>query len=454
MAVASRKPDSAPSVVPNVPQIQPKDYKSVVYSDDNVPETSLIAYIDGAPWTVNYYSQVVSRDNDLREIDPTQPATYQQYQKIIGLEIRVQNEIGTTYDSESAITGSTGNGVIYPFMIPNINDYFVTDAGDTRKGIFRITNVERKTFNRDSAYAVDYELIGYVEVEAEIFAALEDRSIRTYHFSKDRLIENKQPMLKEEDYQTITNLKVLYKNLVKYYFKTFFNRKYMTLVVPGQDNAVYDSFLVNYVMRLVDTFDAEEIRGVRMIATDNDPYLAQPQIWQCLFEKSFDTLAYSNQKMGLVTKNLFNRNPYLQGLAFSNIDYIIYPNNPDTSLLVESNPDSKYISIDRLQATKNTQGSIASMLTDVYTDTATSRSLIHPVSTDDYYVLSQSFYNDLQTMSILEILVKDYLKRQALDLKKLTALMTKYPKWCRLDQFYYGPILMTLLKDADAAQYT
>ena len=74
MTIANYKPDANPPVQPSTPKSQPSGYKSVVYDDKgNVPLSSLIAYISGSSYSCDYYKQVVSEHNDLREIDPGQP---------------------------------------------------------------------------------------------------------------------------------------------------------------------------------------------------------------------------------------------------------------------------------------------------------------------------------------------------------------------------------------------
>lgn len=454
MAIAGRKPLAEVPTQPNTPKVQPDNYKSIIYDDDNTPITSLIAYVEGAPWTVEYYQQVLSKDNDLREVDPGQPNVYQQYNKIKQFEIRVNSALSTNYDSNTGITGAPGNGIIYPFLIPNINDYFVTDAGDTAKAIFRITNVERKTFNRDSAFSIEYELVNYVHQAQDIYQSLVDKTIREFTFSKDRLIENLQPILKDEDYQKISSLKQTYAELVTYYFKTFFNRKFMTLVVPGQDNGIYDPYMVNVLIQIVNTNEVNEVRFVKRIPTDFDPFMKQPQFWDLMERRDYQSLTMCNQKMGLVSKYLFNKNAWLQGVFFSNIEYLVYPDTPDTSTLISENPDYKLLSTQELVETTSVNGSILDLITMTYPLNNTTVPLFHSVLKDEFYVLSQAFYEDTTDKSLLEVLVKDYLKMQAIDLDKLYRLTEAYRKLGRLEQFYYGPILMILIKEADRASYT
>lgn len=454
MPIAGYKPDEQLPTKPNLPQIQPKQYESVVVDDKYTPIKSLIAYVEGAPWTVDYYSQVVTKHNDLREIDPGSPSVYQQYQKIKQLEIRVSSALTDSYDTESGITTVTGNGLMYGTILPNVSDYFITDTGDAKKGIFRVNNVERKNFNRDSAFYIEYELVGFAEIIPDTYNDLEAKVIRTYYFNKDRLVDGLQPLVKEEDHQQIDGLRDNYLNLIKYYFKTFFNRKYMTLVLPGQNFGIYDSFLVDYLLKIVDSFDAEEIRLMKQLPTDFEVFLSQPQLWKAMYERDYDSLAHSNQHMGLVDKSHFNTSSWIRGMAYTNVDYVVYPISPDESSLVKEDPLVKTLSIEETIETKNVSGVLASMITLQYVEPAKTYQQIFPVLVDDYYVLSTNFYLNTVNQSLIEILTKDYLKRQSIDLKKLYALIGTYKTWSRLEQFYYTPILITLIKEADRSTYT
>ena len=455
MAIMKFKPDvDQPATEPNLPRIEPKKYDSIVNDDKSSPINSLIAYIEGAPWICNYYSQVVTKHNDLREIDPGQPNIYQQYQEIKGLEIRVSSPLSNSYDADTGITTVIGNGILYPFIVPNISDYFVTDAGIDRKGLYRITNTERKTFNRDSAFYIDYELVGYIDVLTDVYDDLLSKVTRHYVFDKDRLVDGSQPVLKTEEYNQLTSLKSLYKDIVAYYFKTFFNRSYMTLMLPGQETGIYDSLLVNYLMKIVDSFDAYEIRNVKQVPTDNDRYLAQNQFWEIMLNKDYSSLDSCNQFMGIANKYIFNKNAFLHGVIFSNIDYLVYPVTPDVTSQIDENPNSKVLSIVEMIQPTNVHGTLADMIADQYITPNAVYPLIKTVTTDDYYVLSEPFYTGTTGLSLLEIMTKDYLKKQTLDLPQLLALCGKYKTWGRLEQFYYGPILLTLIKEADRGVYS
>jgi hypothetical protein len=460
LGIAQHKPVGDLPTKPDLPQIQPQNYKSIVYDDKNIPLQSLIAYVEGAPWTVDFYNQIVSEHNDLREIDPGQPGVYQQYSEIKGLEIRVTTALVTSYDQESGISKVTGSAMVYPFMTPHKVDYFVSGTADNQVALFRITQVDRKTFNRDSAYSIDYELVGFVSTQpaGTFYAALQDRTMKSYHFSKARLLEGLSPILNSDDFQKVLGLSAVYSDLCRFYFRTFFDRMYYTLVLPGQIDTFYDPFLLAHIHRTVETTDAPEAGDIKELSTDNDRFVNQTQFWDLIQHKDYEGRKICNQVMGLVSRGSFNTNSFLHSFRFLNMEYMLYPVDPDTSTLV--GPDMvacqgiKTITMQEIVETTGYKGSVYSDLDNTYTDALGTYKLIHPVLIDNKYVLSDNFYSDTAEQSILEILVKDYMKGQTLDLAKLYAVCNVYRRWNRLEQFYYGPLLMTLLKEANRAQYS
>lgn len=453
MPIAGKKPEVQPPVKPEVPQTEPKDYKSVIYDDNNVPLQSLIAFVEGAPWTVNFYAQVTAAHNDLKVEDSNQSAVYQQYQKFVNMEIRVDSPLTSSTDNQQ-LTTVTGSANMYPFMKPNVGDMFITDTADNKRAKFTITQVNRKTFTRDSAWQIQYVLKEYVDESSPEFAALEDKVVKTYYFSKQRLMEGLQPFIKSEEYENVTNLNVVFKDLVRYYFANFYNVRYSTFVLPGQEFPMYDAGLVNFLMQLVSTDDAEEVRHVRRIPTDQDPYLSQPEFWRMMMEREYGMRLQCNRVFGIVNKREFNTNTFLDGIRFSTIQYLVYPSEPDESLLVTTAPLPKVLDLTEIIDTTGFKNVTYTDTDNTYVENDVPYDIIHEVLVDDAYVLSNAFYDATAEQSILEILVKDYLKGQTLDLKKLYACCNVFKKWKRLEQFYYGPILLTLLLEANRAQYT
>lgn len=454
MAIATLKPDVVADTNKNEPRIEPKTYKGVIYDDKFMPIKALTAYVEGAPWTVNFYSAVVSKHNDLRDLDISQPNVLQQYQKIIDYEIRVTSPLSSSYDGTTGITSVNGSGNVYSTIMPNVADYFVTDTNDNRLAIFKITNVERKTFNDASVFSVDYILVGFItegSTYETMFTDLEAKTIRTYYFSKERLVDGLQPLVKESEYSDILSLKTSYFEIVNYFFNAFYNNETSTFIIPGQEYKIYDPYLVSFILKIVETEDNLNVSKVRELVDDDDKYLSQSNFWTCLLNRDKIGLVYCNKKMGLLSKAWFNKNTYIKGLLYSYIDYVVYPISTDSSLNLVTEANSKTVSdtVEVIDTAIRNNALVENLVVN-----ATTYDIVKKVLTDDFYVLSQDFYNNTANQSVLEICVKDYFNGSVINMTMLKSLVEQYVHWSRLEQFYFGPILLVLIKEANKGLYT
>jgi hypothetical protein len=453
MPIAGFKPDQPGPFEPNLPKIEPKPYKGILSDDNETPLQSLISYVEGSPWTVNWYGQIVNEHNDLREHDMGQNNIYQQYAKTVGLEIRVNAALDSTQNTESTLVTITGTAVIYPFLVPNIGDMFIGSVGDNYDSLFSVTDVQRKNFNLNSVYEITYVSVGYVNTESIRYKDLENKVTKTYYFLKDRLAEGLFPSVIESEYKNILDFRFEYKKIVAYYFKTFFSREFGTLVLPGQTSSVYDSYVVDYVLKTTDTFDAYEIRFVKNLNTEDDHYLEQPQFWNALLEKDPSILKHCNRKMGLALTKAFHRDALLKGIRFTKIDYIVYPTNVDRSVDTSRNQEPKSVGFSELLEAPSGASLMHELIHGTVAIQNVSKTIISPVLSSDCYVMSEKFYNDEPVDSILEALTLDFIKGKAIDNALLSEVIQSYKNWGRLEQFYYLPIVLTLIKGSVGMYY-
>ncbi len=430
--------------------IEPPSYRGIVINSQDTPLTSLIAYTEGSPWAVTYYSQVLGAHNDIREVDVSQPNVYQQYTKIIDFEIKLTSELSTSYDDNTGITTVIGSGVVYAGVVPNKADYITAVGADNRLMIFRLTQVERLSYRRQSVFNVNFNLVGYADVEIDIITKLDERSAYIYHFNKDRLIDGISPLVREEDNETLMQLPSVLNDLVEYYYANFYSRETNTLLLPGQEVRIYDHGLITYINKILATKDHPFICKTRVLPNDCDLALEQPSIWNMLLKRDISHMSVIHKEMKLVPKNSFIKRSFGKGASFFNMDYFVYPDTPDLSMVTKNayRPKEGMLELEVMIPTFNRHGSLSTILNDVYTEGTTSMPSIYPILEDSYYVYSTHFYNRLSSVSLLESLTLDYLNRRPISLAKLKFLYTKYKNWARLEQFYYGPILFTLIKQS------
>lgn len=454
MPIASFKPEAVSPIDAVLPTIEPTDYKSVTVDNNVKPLGSLISYVEGAPWTVEYYSQVLGEHSDLREYDSGQSAAYQPYQRIKNLEIRVTAPLTGNQDEETATMVITGSAICYPYLIPNAGDVFIASTATANLSLFQVTKSLRKSFQRLSVYEIEYTMVAALTTVHPRYLDLQSKVIKDFYFHKDRMMEGLTPLLIPEDHDQLLQLEMTYGRMVRDYFRAFYNPDVSSLVVPGQTIKVYDHHLTNYVLRIVEVESAEEINRIRQITSERDPFVKQDQFWTAMIQREVGPIYYGRRKMGLLSVKVSPIIPVISSLRYSGIDYMVYPIYPDTSIRTSSDP-YPYISGEiTITPTLSGGSDLPGLLggNRVIID-GVETPLIYPVTRDDYYVLSQSFYEERDDTSVLERLVWDYLKGNALSLSPLTMLVQQYYHWPRLEQFYYGPILLTLIKAARMGLY-
>lgn len=420
--------------------IQPVKYSSLVVDEKKVRIDSLLSHIEGTPWTVTYFKQVITKDTELRELDISQPKIYQTYVKIDKLELSVTSPIESSYDTDTGISTITGESLVYPSLTPNAFDYFVAELLDNRLGIFKITNVDRKSHNKKTVHGIEYDMVGFSDDNEEFYNNLISKISSTYVFNKHLLKNGKHPLITSELNNDLLDISYEYKNIINYYLDKFLSLKYMTITLPLREG-VYDYFLVDFLMKIIDSHDNINTLNIKQPPMDNDPYIKQPQFWKHMLLKTTD-FEHSNRNMGLVSKRAFNRNSYLHGAYFYNIEYRVYPVSPKDIMTIKA----KIISMSSYLS-EDTEYTLTNEPSNVHTLTEGDIQIIHPISIDDSYVLSDNFYENKEGMSLLERCTNDYLRNNALKSDDLKVLLSKYKTWRDLEQFYYIPLLIVLIKE-------
>lgn len=458
MAIASHKPDTESRIAVRQPAVE-DNYQSVILDNNTNSLKSVITYIQGSKQSCTYYNQVSNEHTDVRMSDPGQLQVYQQYLKISGLELLVDTPLNYSQDQSTNLVTVTGSASVLPVIVPSSGDVFVITLIDNRIGLFSVTAVERLTFNKDSVYKIEYVLVEYITGLHDLkLATVESKVNKEYFYSHDRLINGQMPLLNTEQFQSETNLLAYRSELVKYYFKRFYDKTAGMPILPIHEPRIMDTFVLEFMLKYVSTTDAPEVAKVQLRPTDSDQYLKQPTLYDAISERSKVVLRDCNKKMNLVSTTIFSSNVYLRSVRFSNIDYCIYPVDADVlryETVVDGLPlvvkefASLNTTYNQIDATTATHGAVYNATRDRLTIGNIGIPYIKDVLCDEYYVFSTDFYNNVQGgCSVLESLVLQFLNKEMMDVTKLIDLLNRYSQWNRLEQFYYIPILYVLVCDA------
>lgn len=436
--------------------------KSNVVDTRYKPQKSLMAYVEGASWKANYYSQILGKDDEVSDLQLSQEAPYQQYRLIKHLELKVTSELSDTQDTSNRNWEVTGEATVYAGVIPNAGDVFIADIGDGREGVFTVLVTEKKSRLNDTVYTISYKM--RAELDDVYRRDLESKVVVEQVFVKTNLQHNHAAVLVTSEYEQLAQIEAGYKQLVAHYFRDFFNIEHQTLLVPDQGEKLYDHFLAAGLLSTVDQTEHPLIYRIKLLNLDQDPAFKEVNLWTCLTQNNFDLLTMAFYQVGVASRLQFNEHPQFNGFYYSGIDNIVYPADKAQLKVTDmSGCSGNYkdpLLPDRIVGGNSRSNNLAKVLQQSrdlngFIQKASSAvnelPLIHPVTIDDYYVLSEAFYfNITGKLSVLEKVTLDTLKGDVVDKADLLRLVVNAKTWPNVERFYYIPLLLILIKYAMA----
>lgn len=458
MAIASTKPTSTvPSLPPSPQTVKEKEiYKTVVADSAVQPIPSLVAYMDGAPWVANeYFSQLISRDNEIREVDMGSNAALQQYRNFKNQELRVQSDLSHSFDEDQGISTVSGTAIVGGF-VPNKYDYFVTAAGLKGYGLFMLNGVARKTYEDTSVYEITYTLIGYTDqpTAKQAYEALKARVTQTFYYHKERLLEGLSPMLTEGDHGLSMALSKKDLSLMEQYFAMFFHRTDRLFALPNPDVYMFDSRFSEFIRKTVNRDLHPKYYEVQSVSVDRDLYLTHMGLYDAILNRDMSQLETTLNKVGVVGSSYFKNSSFSIGPNAWRVTHYVFP-MPDK--------DAKNYNAVSIKALQGHLVECWNLGTEFQPEDLSwfesSENLcqygdrvipiVKPVHGDGFYVFSEDFYRGrAESLSLLEILVRDFIQGNTIHLNHLDYIYQRYTRWNALEKFYYLPILSLILQDA------
>jgi hypothetical protein len=441
--------------------IEQPTYKHALVDLKVTPVSSLLVHIEGSSLTVDYYSQVLGGSEQPCPFQESQPGVYQQYMLVKGYELKLQGSLGQSSDGETQRMTVSGNATMYPFLAPNYGDMFIADIGDGRAGFFAVSSApNNKSILKETGFEIAFELVRYVD--QALIDKLHSRVIKTTHFVRDFLTYGQNPILADVDLLTKETAELQTRQLLNRWLTRFYSREFKTILVPGQTGATYDPYIVDVILKLFDRNEHPLIAKIRQLNCDELPQIDDFVLWNALIRLDPMLVLMLSQKTWLIDTKYFSSYPVYDGIYFSGVVKVVYPHQVDDSV---DNDYACQILQPAGEAFKDLEDMNVSLGTvyqynvaggfedpgDFVEPTVTTEELplIHPVLLDDYYVFSQNFYDKVAgAQSLLEVLTNDYLAGNAVDKDKLFSICEdiKTKKWGRLEEYYYIPVLLILLK--------
>lgn len=483
MPIMKVNPQAPTPVVPTPAKVIAPQIQSVVTDNRYNPAGSLLTFVQGSNWTINYYSQILGADDELQSQQIDRPASYQQYRRIKGVELKVTTPLSQSQDAVSKEMVVTGTAYSPGAFVPNAGDMFIADIGDGRDAIFEVTGTDRSSYLKEAIYVIEYRLKTYAD-NATFLTDLERKTVIDATYVADFLVYGQNPVILDEDYTAYNDLRKLYRDLVSLYFRDFFSIRFQTLLVPEQTIPTYDHFLTTAIVKLVETDAHPYVQRIRALGVGGDQAMLGRSVWDALLELNDTLLSTTIERIGLINAHNFKWLPWMTGIYYSGMGALVYPldcrtdvdayydpansSKPATSYVIEAG--SRYCTLERMLRDHDLDGfnysptpwdgsnsnCPAPVLSSNNSQTNAEANAdaayaalpaIVPVTQDDWYVFTEGFYgaNGKTPASKLEMLARNLIRGKSIDRVQLLQLGQSAFKWDNLERFYYIPVLFALL---------
>lgn len=451
MAIAKLQPDATVNTRTTAPSTIQETPKSIFTS--LIPETklaSLLKYVEGYPWAVNYYGQLLNANNTVEHFDPSAPNLTQPFYKVIGLVIQVSSPLSVSYSEDKGVTTITGSALMPFKVIPNVGDLFLAQVDNGEDAFFHITSVTRKSHRKESLYEVNYSLHTYTSERPDYSDILESRLNETYFFNKDSNFFNRDVLIKPSVKEARDRLHVFMEESKQFYFNSFVSPRTNSLLIPGHDKTLYDPILTRFITRTV------EISKYPTVSLYKHAYASQevdqPSILDCMVTRQIPHSSQMNETYNFVSSYSLPKRARLGTVSFNGVNYILYPTNPNHSYKTGTIDviEQEYISSIKTQVNYHQVSELVIQTTNnnqVY-DTF----LLPELFDEDYYIVTKNFYKYFtdktvyEELSYIEILLYKFFKQEPIAPEDLAVCAEKYKDWSVLHKFYILPVLWLLVQ--------
>lgn len=386
---ASEKAETLPS---------PVETATVYQAATTVPSRTSL---DGSPWPITYYSQLLGSDDAPRQLDLTLDPSLQCYTRINKFIIMASNELEASTDAETGISTVSGNGQIYPGVVPNVGDHFVGAMPDGVVGLFIIKSLSRISFYSYSAYDITYELFDFHATKYQ--NNLTAKTVETLTF--DASNAGCPGAVGTDDGKAEANGYTLAR-LVNQFYDQFYDLESRTALMPveGQSGR-YDASLAKFFTSIVGRDLRQHHPMLTVYETPTGRYEKKLRtVLDVMLDGEDYGLDYITKTVGEASTATFQSGYVFNTIHTTSINMVRVPANEDTL----------------------------------------NGGIVHEI---EPYVFTEAFYDRTTVdMSLTEKYVSDALEGKQVTLDKVgvevNALHTKTPK----ERFYLIPVYIWLLQ--------
>lgn len=367
-----------------------------------------VKYIDGKILELDYFSFIRGSNGENTLIDPADDT--QQYLRVKQLQITLVSPITTTNYNDV-----TFDAVINAGIVPAENDLMVIQLLDGRLGMFKVSDITKRTYIAKKIYDIRGTFVFYSDANKEYFDSLYSKVKKTYIYDKSHITNNSAPIILEEKYKDKVKIADSFNGILNSYLNTFIHQK----VLSVDYNNVYH-FDYNIQKLVISLLDDNHIRLLKHIDSDYD---ARRSI--------VDDILDGRSTMSRLVNRYYTVAGVQYDISISATTALLSANIKNNTI-VGTETGGNYFLDTALPVNRN----IPNMFR---------------ASPNNLYLFSDSFYDnnviDLdEDFSLLEVLLRKYLVNETVDIKDLETLINDMGEWQLIEQYHYTPFVLLLMR--------
>jgi hypothetical protein len=308
------------------PAIEPPSYSSTLTDARYKPLRTLVANMAGRSWLVEYYRQLLGKDEEPIAQQVGDLAPYQQYQRIRNFELRVQTPLTRNLIPNQGETEISGEAYMLPCgFAPNVGDMFITDVGDGNLGVFVIRGTpEPMSMFKDTAYRIEYMMTSYLS--RSLRDDLIKKTIVDSVYDLQSLQYGRNPIIGKDEYNRRESLSEARESMVFHYMDNFYYYPEQTLAVPNQAFPTYDPFLVSFVYQAIDYSIKTHGRPISQLNTGDYRNFGRNNdatLWDAVMRRDARVLRYALRSMGIAGRKSYQSSGLFNSIANSKFENVV-----------------------------------------------------------------------------------------------------------------------------------
>ena len=250
--VPNEVPKTQRDLLANMPMAMSTELTRIATDVGSYPQTALLiaGFMRGMTVKVTYYAQKSQGSSNDRTAMTDYPAERDvdttEYIRILNFEMKLKEGVQFSSDPLKSSTEITYQALFYPGTNPNAGDRILYEFGPSQVAVFTVTSVERLSPYQDSAWAVSFSAQSFVDPSD--MAALNGSTKEDMVFSKGRNHGVPYSILTTESYTLLQFITAFRKELIAYYFDTFFDETINSFLRP---DGVYDPTCVRFMVNKI-----------------------------------------------------------------------------------------------------------------------------------------------------------------------------------------------------------